>query len=147
MAAQIVLSPERQGRNVVIPSVIESDVEEENAENPSVSTASDVNDRDDAALDHERNGHRLGINSLLEAAGQIFELLLSGTLMLVNILSPVIIGIMSCTALQTFIAKIAKNKMMYTLNKYSYVKSFVVYCLKYARKWLDGMHVQNKYGR
>ena len=144
MAAQIVLSPERQHhRSVVIPpSVIESDVEEENAENPE----SDVSDRD-VVLDNVRNGHSLGINSLLEAAGKIFGLLLSGTLMLVSVLSPVIIGIMSCTALRTFIAKIAKNKMMYTLNKYSYVKSFVVSFLKYARKWLDGMHVQNKYGR
>ena len=92
MAAQIVLSPEKQGRcDVVIPpSVIESDDEEENAENPSVSTASDGSDRD-VAIDHERNEHSLGINSLLEAAGKIFGLLLSGTLMLVSVLSPVII--------------------------------------------------------
>ena len=143
MAAQIVLSPERQGRRDVVipPSVIESDVEEE-AENPE----SDGSDRD-VVLDNVRNGHSLGINSLLEAAGKIFGLLLSGTLMLVSVLSPVIIGIMSCTALRTFIAKLAKNKMMYTLNKYSYVKSFAVSFLKYARKWLDDMHVQNKYGR
>ena len=87
MAAQIVLSPERQGRRYVVipPSVIESDVEEE-AENPE----SDGSDRD-VVLDNVRNGHSLGINSLLEAAGKIFGLLLSGTLMLVSVLSPVII--------------------------------------------------------
>ena len=131
---------------VIPPSVIESDDdEEESADNPNnVSTASDGGDRD-MVLDHERNDHSLGINSLLEVAGQVFGLLLRGTLLL----GKVIVGIMSCTALRTFIAKYAKNKMMYSLNKYSYVKSFLVSCLKYTRKWLDGMAVQNqnKYGR
>ena len=82
---------------VIPPSVIESDDEEESADNPSVSTASDVSDRD-MALDHEKNDHSLGITSLLEVAGQVFGLLLSSTLLL----GKVLVGILSCTALRTF---------------------------------------------